>query len=120
MSDHEFEKQVRQKLDDLRLTPSAEAWENIEQGLHRGKRHREPLLWLPVLLILLGAAGYWWMKESDPVKEPSSAIVKSESENVNRDPASGNREAGNVNREPDRENTESANMNPQPGSKNQK
>ena len=59
MSDHEFEKQVRQKLDDLRLTPTPAAWDKIEQEIRENKRRRAPLFWLPLLLIGLGAGGYF-------------------------------------------------------------
>lgn len=60
MSDHEFEKQVRQKLNDLRLTPSPSAWENIEQGIRTPSRRRTPLYWLAVLLIGIAAGGYFY------------------------------------------------------------
>lgn len=59
MSDHEFEKQVRQKLNDLRLTPSAASWQKIEQGIGRNKRRSTPLYWLALILIGLGAGGYF-------------------------------------------------------------
>jgi hypothetical protein len=58
MSDHEFEQQVRQKLDNLKLTPSAEAWENIEEKLQE-RRRRVPLFWLPFLVAGLVAGGYF-------------------------------------------------------------
>lgn len=58
MSDHDFEKQVRQKLNNLKITPSAEAWEKIEQRL-RERRRRRSLLWLPLLLAGLAVGGYY-------------------------------------------------------------
>jgi hypothetical protein len=64
MSDHEFEKQVRQKLDDLRLTPTPAAWQKIEEGIRDTRRRRAPLLWLPLLLIGLAAGGYFLHKSS--------------------------------------------------------
>ncbi len=57
MSDHEFEKQVRQKLDDLKITPSSATWENIEETV-RKRRRRAPLVWLPILLLGIAAGGY--------------------------------------------------------------
>ena len=60
MSDHEFEKQVRQKLDDLRLTPSGGSWQKIEDGLRAGKRRPAAVYWLtPLVLIGLLAGGYF-------------------------------------------------------------
>jgi hypothetical protein len=58
MSGHEFEKQVRQKLNDLKMTPSAESWENIEGRLRERKRRPVIFYWLPLLLIGLAAGGY--------------------------------------------------------------
>ena len=57
MSDHEFEKQVRQKLTNLKLTPTPQAWENIEEKM-RERRRRTPFLWLPLLLAGMIAGGY--------------------------------------------------------------
>ena len=48
MSGHEFEKQVRQKLNDLKMTPTAEAWENIEEKLRERKRRPVAIFWLPL------------------------------------------------------------------------
>ena len=58
MSGHEFEKQVRQKLNDLKMTPSTESWENIEERLRESKRRPVIFYWLPLLLIGLAAGGY--------------------------------------------------------------
>ena len=58
MSGHEFEKQVRQKLNDLKMTPSAESWENIEGKLRDRKRRPVIFYWVPLLLIGLAAGGY--------------------------------------------------------------
>src|SRR5687768_978518 len=58
MSDHEFEKKVQQKMDDLRLRPSDAVWAEVERNLRREKRRRRALLWLPLMGILLTAGGY--------------------------------------------------------------
>ncbi|RYZ37110.1 MAG: hypothetical protein EOP49_31980, partial [Sphingobacteriales bacterium] len=59
MSGHEFEKQVRHKLDDLKMKPSAEAWVNIEDKLREKKRRVVPIFWLPLLLVGLAAGGFF-------------------------------------------------------------
>ena len=61
MSGHEFEKQVRQKLNDLKMTPTAEAWENIEEKLRERKRRPVAIFWLPLLVIGLAAGGYLFL-----------------------------------------------------------
>lgn len=59
MSGHEFEKQVRQTLDDLKLVPTAKVWENIEEGLRHRRRRPAAIYWLPALLLGLSAIGYF-------------------------------------------------------------
>jgi hypothetical protein len=61
MSGHDFEKQVRQKLNDLKMTPSAGAWENIEGRLRERKRRPVVFYWLPLLLVGLAAGGYLFL-----------------------------------------------------------
>lgn len=58
MSDLDFEKQVRQKLNDLKLTPSAEAWVNIENKLRAHNNRRTPFLWLSLMLTGMLAGGF--------------------------------------------------------------
>ncbi|MBL7699739.1 MAG: outer membrane beta-barrel protein [Chitinophagaceae bacterium] len=81
MSGHEFEKQVRQKLNDLKMTPSAEAWENIEQNLREKKRRLAPVLWLPLLLLGLTAGGFLFYRssiEGSSVEESAPQVTASQ------------------------------------------
>jgi hypothetical protein len=64
MSGHEFEKQVRQELNDLKLTPTSKVWENIEENLRERRRRPAVIYWLPLLLIGLGAAGYLFFRST--------------------------------------------------------
>jgi hypothetical protein len=82
MSDHEFEKQVRQKLDDLRLMPSANAWENIEEGLRERKRRALPFFWLPLLMIGLAAGGYWIVNRQSSIVNKEKAEGRGQKELV--------------------------------------
>jgi hypothetical protein len=59
MSGHDFEKQVRQKLNDLKISPSTESWENIENKLRERKRRPVAFYWVPLLLLGLAAGGYF-------------------------------------------------------------
>ncbi len=58
MSDHEFEKQVRRKMDELKFRPSDDVWKGIQASLPERSRRRG-IIWLPVLLVLLGTGGYF-------------------------------------------------------------
>src|SRR4051812_27068772 len=57
MSDHQFERQVQQKMDELKLRPSDSVWEGVERDLDKNKRRRRSLWWVPALLLICGAGG---------------------------------------------------------------
>ena len=100
MSDHRFERKVGQKLDDLKLTPSAKSWENIERELRKDKRRPAPIFWLPLLLLGLGAIGYFVFtgtrtsttladnnKSVEGYNKPSESVVPAQPKSVS--PAEG-------------------------------
>lgn len=64
MSDHDFEKQVQLRMEQLRLRPSDAVWMEVEKNIRREKRRRRMIIWLPLLLLMLGAGGYFAMKET--------------------------------------------------------
>jgi hypothetical protein len=58
MSDHEFEKQVQQKLGELKLRPSDAVWKEVEKNIRDKKRRRRFLwLWSAALLVTLATSG---------------------------------------------------------------
>ena len=59
MSDHNFEKQVQQKLDELKIRPSDNVWTAVQERIRRDKRRRRGLILLPLLLLLLAGGGYF-------------------------------------------------------------
>ena len=58
MSDHEFERQVQQKMDELKFSPSANVWKGIEQDLDKDRKRRWGYVWWPAALLVLLAGGY--------------------------------------------------------------
>ena len=59
MSDHDFEKQVQQKLDELKLRPSDTVWMEVEKNIRTTKRRRRLFwLWTPMLFICLSTSAY--------------------------------------------------------------
>jgi hypothetical protein len=75
MSNNNFEQQVQQKMEDLMFNPSASVWNNIEAELRRNKRHRVGGWWIPLLLLLLGGAGYWMASKKNESGELSQATL---------------------------------------------
>jgi hypothetical protein len=64
MSDHEFEKQVKQKMDELRFTPSDAVWNKVAGELRKDRPRRRGWVLLPLLAIGLGAGGYFFYQKN--------------------------------------------------------
>jgi hypothetical protein len=62
MHDHDFEKQVHQKMEELRLEPSGSVWEKVETRLHEKEKRRPWMIWLPLLLVFIGTGGYFFTR----------------------------------------------------------
>jgi hypothetical protein len=59
MSDHNFEKQIRQKLDELKIPPADTVWSSVETQIRKDKRRRRGLILFPMLLLLIGMGSYF-------------------------------------------------------------
>lgn len=55
---NEFEKQVQQKMEELKLVPSDPVWQKVEMQIRRKKDRRRLIFWIPLLVALLGG-GLW-------------------------------------------------------------
>lgn len=64
MSDHNFEKQIRQKLDELKVPPAGTVWSSVEAQIRKDKRRRRGLILFPVLLLLIGAGSYFIFQDN--------------------------------------------------------
>lgn len=77
MPESEFDKQVQQEMEGLRLRPSAAVWENVEKELRRKKRRRYIVFfWLLAGLGLLGYSGYFLTQKGKPTLAESSGKNK--------------------------------------------
>lgn len=52
---NDFEKQVKQKMEELTFVPQEPVWTNIEKQIRQKKKRRSAILWLPVMLVLIGS-----------------------------------------------------------------
>jgi len=64
MQDPEFEKRVRQKMEELKFTPSASAWDNVEKELNKDKRRKRPLIWFFLFLGLAVSGSFYFFMTS--------------------------------------------------------
>ncbi|WP_127130107.1 outer membrane beta-barrel protein [Pseudoflavitalea rhizosphaerae] len=60
MSDHDFEKQVQQKMEQLKLRPSDAVWTKVDKRIRKERRRRRVVLWLPLFLLCIVAGGYFY------------------------------------------------------------
>ena len=72
MAENEFEKQVQQKMEELKLNPSGEVWKNVEVQIRKEKKRRWLLFFLLFLFVFSG--GIFWWKENQPI---GNTLVKS-------------------------------------------
>jgi hypothetical protein len=56
---NEFEKQVQQKMEELKLVPSEPVWQKVEMQIRKKKDRRRLIFWIPLLSLLLGS-GLWF------------------------------------------------------------
>src|SRR6476620_5444187 len=71
-----FEKQVKEKMDELTFVPTAPVWEQIQKQIRAKKDRRRFLLWLPLLILVTGT-GTWLLKYGQTNKaEHKTADIK--------------------------------------------
>ncbi|RYG03382.1 MAG: hypothetical protein EOO02_08575, partial [Chitinophagaceae bacterium] len=91
MSDHDFEKRVKLKMDELRFRPSDAVWQGVERELRKDKPSRRGWLWIPAALLLLCAGGYYAVQQSgDRQHDAASATA------LNNSSADGSKNSGAV------------------------
>lgn len=59
MPENDFEKQVQQLFDELKLKPSAAVWPKLSARIRKEKNRRRGFIWIPLAFLLLGSGGYW-------------------------------------------------------------
>ena len=65
MPENDFEKQVQQLFNEMRLKPSVEVWPKVSNRIRKEKRRKKAFIWVPLALLLLGAGGYWLLQNND-------------------------------------------------------
>src|SRR5690242_11011224 len=51
---NDFEKQVKQKMEELTFVPQPPVWNNIEKQIRQKDKRRRMIIWLPLMLLMIG------------------------------------------------------------------
>lgn len=88
MPGHEFEKNVQQQMEDLRISPSQAVWNGVEKEMQKHKRRRRILLVLP-LLLLIGIGAYLTLYKAEPgtISDNKQKNLSNDTKNSVADPS---------------------------------
>ena len=78
MRENEFEKRVREKMEQLGFEPSESVWAGVDKEISKGKKRRVPLFWLFFVSGLLLAGGAYYFIAN---KNTAGAIPDTNAEN---------------------------------------
>jgi len=88
MEQNNFEKNVQQKLDELKIPPSDSVWANIEKRIGKKHKDRRVFFILFFLILFLLSGGYWLFnstKNNQQNQKVSNAIEAGSKSTNNRD-----------------------------------
>ena len=78
MRENEFERNVQEQMEELRIRPSDETWERVEKELREKKKRRAVVLFFIMAgLLLLGYSGYTFLTKSSNQPVAQNEIKKS-------------------------------------------
>ena len=64
MEQNNFEKNMQQKMDELKIAPSESVWTNVEKRIGKKDKDRKLIFMLFLLIVFLLSGGYWLMNSS--------------------------------------------------------
>ncbi|MGN6532897.1 MAG: outer membrane beta-barrel protein [Ginsengibacter sp.] len=82
MEQNNFEKNVQQKMDELKIAPSDSVWTNVEKRIDKKEKDRKVIFILFLLIVFLLSGGYWLLKSTKNNQKNNqqiSQVVKNES-----------------------------------------
>src|SRR5258708_1302349 len=80
MRDPEFEKHIRQRMEELKFSPSETVWNNLEKEIKKDKNRKKPLLWFSFFLVIgLAGSSYFLMNSN---KNHNSTDTKRQSTKI--------------------------------------
>ena len=95
MHENNFEKQVREKMDQLGFDPTDSVWERVDKEINKEKKRRMPLFWLFFFsgLALAGGAYYFLGYKNSPT--PVDAFFRPAILEKKQDSQAGNKSEAN-------------------------
>ena len=90
MEQNNFEKNVQQKLEELKIPPSDSVWTNVEKRIGKKHKDRRVFFILFFLILFLLPGGYWLFNsgKNNQQKQPVSNLIKSDSKLTNNEDSS--------------------------------
>jgi flagellar basal body-associated protein FliL len=79
MEENSFEKQVQQKMDELKIQPSDSVWGKIEAQIERKKSPKKGMIVFLLILLIMICGGYFFFNSQ---KQSSSKQIASEKNNI--------------------------------------
>ena len=71
MQENEFEKAIREKMDQLRLVPNDEVWNNVSEKIREDKKRRRFLFFLFSFIFLAGATSFYFITSQNTILHSS-------------------------------------------------
>lgn len=68
MQENEFEKKIREKMDELQLVPAEDVWKRVSANIHQEKRRRRFLFFLLTFTFLAGVIGLYLFINSNKIQ----------------------------------------------------
>jgi len=86
MEQNNFEKDIQQKMGDLKIAPSDSVWPNIEKHIGKKNKERRPIFIIIFFLLFLSLGGFWFINSktnNQQKNEPIASILKKGSKPTN-------------------------------------
>lgn len=100
MQDREFEKQVRQKMQELRFAPNADVWARVQADIRKKKRRRPLIIFLLLAGLMAGTAWLYFGVNWNGGKEHAGVEVNNKKQETNnKERVTNNKEQGTNNKE---------------------
>ncbi|HEX6180746.1 MAG TPA: hypothetical protein VFZ47_05830 [Chitinophagaceae bacterium] len=98
MHDREFEKQVQQKMQELRLQPGADVWARVQADVQKKRRRRPVIVWVLFAGLMIGSA---WILYSNYGNNKQLQTGKENSSSSDPDKSNGITNSGNADKPTD-------------------